>query len=77
MIFVGVYISSFSFFGSINFLELVGFIFLINSLIYVIMFSLCSFLNLFNFDVLMMNILIGLFESFFELFIFFFISFLN
>lgn len=75
MIFVGVY--SFSFFGSINFLELVGFIFLINSLIYVIMFSLCSFLNLFNFDVLMMNILIGLFESFFELFIFFFISFLN
>lgn len=75
MIFVGVY--SFSFFGSINFLEFVGFIFLINSLIYVIMFSLCSFLNLFNFDVLMMNILIGLFESFFELFIFFFISFLN
>lgn len=75
MIFVGVY--SFIFFGSINFLELVGFIFLINSLIYVIMFSLCSFLNLFNFDVLMMNILIGLFESFFELFIFFFISFLN
>lgn len=75
MIFVGVY--SFSFFGSINFLELVGFIFLINSLIYVIMFSLCSFLNLFNFDVLMMNILIGLFESFCELFIFFFISFLN
>lgn len=75
MIFVGVY--SFSFFGSINFLELVGFILLINSLIYVIMFSLCSFLNLFNFDVLMMNILIGLFESFFELFIFFFISFLN
>lgn len=75
MIFVGVY--SFSFFGSINFLELVGFIFLINSLIFVIMFSLCSFLNLFNFDVLMMNILIGLFESFFELFIFFFISFLN
>lgn len=75
MIFVGVY--SFSFFGSINFLELVGFIFLINSLIYVILFSLCSFLNLFNFDVLMMNILIGLFELFFELFIFFFISFLN